>query len=392
MDGNSWYPATMKACKMKRWAGMALILATTEIHALELGRYEQNIFGGLQGMIDIMVENMDKTLDVHIEGIKQYDLVAVPWGATILLRSDVKLPKEFIVTVTYGNQKIRRKYSAKGSQQSSDRYVVKNGESLSNVSEAIRVKTGGTFYQRAIALIIANPGAFKERYPTMLKDNATMIIPKPERVSEISDQDAHTQYRKWVAFGKTAQISKTGKAKPEQAFPEMSQLVGISVKDKEKARPDIAHEKAAAEPMLGDVRAPLRDLPTSDGAAPVAKISDTKKTPTVTKQKTAGEQHTDRYNVKKGEELSNIAEAIRAKTGGSFYQRAIALIMVNPGVFKESGSTVLKGSDLIIPSPERVADISEQDAHVQYRKWIAFGKTTQIREAQKAKPEPTQQE
>ncbi len=221
----------MKARTIKQWAGLVLILATADIHALELGLYEQNSFGGLQGMIDIMVENKDKTLDVHIEGIKQYDLVAVPWGATILLRRDEKLPEEFTVTVTYGNQKIRRKYSAKASHQSSDRYVVKKGESLSNVSEAIRAKTGGTFYQRAIALIIANPGAFSEKNLMMLKDNVTMIIPSPGRVAEISDQDAHAQYRKWIAFGKAIQISRAQKAKLEPAQQELSQPAVANIKE-----------------------------------------------------------------------------------------------------------------------------------------------------------------
>ncbi len=327
MDGNSWYPAAMKACKMKRWAGLALILATAEIHALELGRFEQNTFGGLQGMIDIMVENKDKVMDVYIEEIEQYDLVAVPWGATILLRSDEKLPEEFTVTVTYGNQKIRRKYSAKASHQNSDRYVVKKGENISNISEAIRAKTGGTFYQRAIALIMANPGAFKESDPTALK-GSDLIIPSPERVTEISDQDAHAQYQKWIAFGKATQNNKAQKS---------------------QARPTNYATKAS-------------------------------------------QQYTDRYSVKKGEGLSNISEAIKAETGGTFYQRAIALIMMNPGAFKESDPTALKGIDLIIPSPEKVAEISDQDAHAQYRKWIAFGKATQISKAQKAKPEPTQQE
>ncbi len=182
--------------RIKGWVGFALALVTTTIPALELGQYEQDFPSGLTGMVSIKLDVPKGNLNVKVEGVSRYDLVPAEGGAAILFRPGETIPEEFTVTAKYDNKKASRTYTNQVKPRIKGIYDVRSNDTLSKVSEMIKANTGGTFHQRALALITANTWAFEKRNPTMLKSKVTMTIPSQEQVMSASDREAKAQYRK----------------------------------------------------------------------------------------------------------------------------------------------------------------------------------------------------
>ncbi len=217
---------------------LALLFTSTAISALELGVYKNNYPGGLKGMINIKLNdpNPSGSLNVKVEGVSRYDLVVAEGGAAILFRSSAeKIPATFTVTANYGNIKASRSYTTnqakQARQQIKGQYDVHPNDTLSNISERIKANTGGTFHQRAIALINTNPGAFEKSNPTMLLINAKMTIPSQKKVMSVSASAAKAQYRRWLATGiDKRQITKSRKIEKASNQTEMNPLAGMSSK------------------------------------------------------------------------------------------------------------------------------------------------------------------
>ncbi len=252
----------MNTRKITTALSLALLFATTAISALEIGHLKNNYPSGLKGMINIKLNdpNPSGSLNVKVEGVSRYDLVPAEGGAAILFRPGEIIPEEFTVTAKYGYKKASRSYTNQVRPRIKGIYDVRPNDTLSNISERIKANTGGTFHQRALALITANTWAFEKRNPTMLKSKVTMTIPSQEQVMSASDREAKAQYRKWLATGNDKrQITKSKKIKkePDQntSIDPLTAMAGISG----QAKPEQIPDKQA---MLANVREALEDLPT----------------------------------------------------------------------------------------------------------------------------------